>query len=88
MKKLISLLILIVMVGCEIGVRPCYPVDEPVKLCEAVPTPPDWVEPFIADYCDEGCCYRVNYINGQSCEKAWCYDYYYCEWQYMGELCY
>ena len=87
MKKLLSLFLLCtILFGCEIGVRP---VPVPTKIvfkgqtCGPEPYDTQW-----ASYCDGTCCYEEYYDNGWLCEEAWCYDYYYCSWEYMGEICY
>ena len=85
MKKLISLVILFtIFVGCE--VRP-VPVRTTVIVesydCELNPSDLRW-----ATYCEGSCCYQQYYDSGWLCEEAWCYDYYYCGWEYVGNICY
>ena len=87
MKKLLSLLVFAMLcAGCEIGVRPA-PIAavhtvSTYGVCEADPYDVYWTS-----YCDGACCYEEYYDGGWLCEQAWCYDYYYCQWEYMGEIC-
>jgi hypothetical protein len=85
MKKFISFLILsTALTACEIRpapVRAIVVVES--QICEPAPSDLRW-----ASYCDGECCYEEYYDGPWLCEEAWCYDYYYCGWEYMGDLCY
>ena len=93
MKKLISLFIITVfLTGCEIAFRPRVPVVTttsyvtPPAMCIGdyyTPYPSDW-----AYYCDSDCCYYQLQDGPWTCEETWCYDYYYCGWDLVDEICY
>ena len=82
--KRILFLCLLVIAACE--VRP-VPVKTTVVVEPQVCTPSSsdirW-----AHYCDGSCCYEEYWNVPWLCEEAWCYDYYYCSWEYMGDICY
>jgi len=91
MKKLINILFILAFMGScsmevrprNVGTSPPIMVNTDVCINSYDPYPIDW-----ASYCDMNCCYYEFYSEGWICEEAWCFDSYFCEWEYMGEICY
>ena len=93
MKKIISTLLLLALVGCEIYATPhngkvFYPeatvMWEPINSCgyDPYPYPVTW-----ADYCVDDCCMWEVYDGIWMCQELWCYDEILCEWN-VTEVCY
>ena len=92
MKKIISILLLLCVVGCEI--RPMrnyekpttyyYPTTVVTEHCgyDPYPYPLEW-----ADYCVGDCCAWETYDGMWTCQETWCYDYSVCEWD-VTEVCF
>ena len=84
MKKIISLLLLVGVAGCEVRtVTPHTTFVVESEVCDIDSADLNW-----ATYCEGSCCYQQYHDSGWLCEEAWCYDYYYCGWEYMGDVCY
>jgi hypothetical protein len=83
MKKVLFLC-LFVIAACEVRTAPVKAtvVVEP-QVCAPTSSDVYW-----ASYCDGSCCYEEYWSGPWICEEAWCYDYYYCSWEYMGDTCY
>jgi len=94
MKKIISALSLLVLLGCEIytptydGGVAVYPKSkmtwQPINACpyDPYPYPVAW-----ADYCVGDCCMWEVYDGAWMCQEMWCYDNLLCEWD-VTEVCY
>ena len=91
MKKIISALLVLMMMGCEfhppshgphVSVKPIPVVTVGYCGYDPSPYPIEW-----ADYCYGSCCVYETYQSGWICEETWCYDDLYCDWE-LTEFCY
>lgn len=87
MKKIISSFVLLIMLsGCEVYTTPV--TTSTTFTVQGQTCGPDPSDGLWVSYCDGSCCYEEYWDGAWFCEEAWCYDYYYCGWEYMGAICY